>query len=583
MKSLLQNTGYCFILVMLVAPSAATQRSAGIAALPASAYVLGPDHQLVIRAVAAPEASVSTSSIGTAAQIRATALAQTAADQRPLPLMGGWNAATIWNAGTPTEGFSPSYQMGLIDEGSHILPWFNMPLRTDSPTAPAWVNYYASAIQKSALLGLPISFVGPQWEQLLYTLPEFLNLPPAENPNVVTDGVIVPELSPFGAVSPWYQAGFILTSCPTVMQLQEWYPSPPLIMFISNNEAQKLAWTDVEQDDRYLQAYGPAQDDAFKRKVVGDGWITRYRALQSGMRDGLVSSAWKANVQFIGFGAFGPSYLGRWGGWLDYSLYLPQRFDPSPLQWDGGSPPFYLNSWEPITDFTVWSPQVESMNWIFMLNDTPQMNRNFWFEFSIWDGHDPGAADDKWAWYQSIGQTFTPARYAAMAQFGMWLLTPRCVREYRNWAEPRADVQPFFDALRGAVDVVHNDPVLRRFWSEGWLVANPSATHPYQSDIPPELQRADRWFNLTTDHDPPRPWFLDTQLPVYALARVLGSAPARQWLLYAYSPTGQLPSVGITIPGYGAVRVNLSEQGSFWVIRESNHSVSQLSLPSLNR
>ena len=42
-------------------------------------------------------------------------------------------------------------------------------------------------------------------------------------------------------------------------------------------------------------------DDDFKRTVLNEGWIERYRAMFKGMRDGLTSEAWKRNIRFLGY------------------------------------------------------------------------------------------------------------------------------------------------------------------------------------------------------------------------------------------------------------------------------------------
>ena len=170
-------------------------------------------------------------------------------------------------------------------------------------------------------------------------------------------------------------------------QLQQWYPNPPLVIFLSNNEHSKLRWTEVEKSKRYLDKYGPGRDADFKRKVVADGWIERYRALQDGLRDGLENAAWKKNSIYIGYDAFGPPHLGRWGGWIEHSLYSQGRIDPGALMWDGGSPSYYTDDWNPKTDYIVWSPQVEFMNLVFMQREALQLNPRFWFEFSVWDGY----------------------------------------------------------------------------------------------------------------------------------------------------------------------------------------------------
>ena len=169
-------------------------------------------------------------------------------------------------------------------------------------------------------------------------------------------------------------------------QLQEWYPDPPLVILLSNNEHAKLSWKHVETDQRYLAKYGKRRDDDFKRKVVGDGWIERYRALQQGMRAGLVNPQWQKAAVFVGYDAFGPPHVGRWSGWPESSLHTTGRIAPDPLMWDGGSPSYYAHNWNPSTDYTGWSPQVEFQNLVFMQNEAYRLNPKFWFELSTWDG-----------------------------------------------------------------------------------------------------------------------------------------------------------------------------------------------------
>ncbi|MBO0800019.1 MAG: hypothetical protein J2P31_14455, partial [Blastocatellia bacterium] len=264
--------------------------------------------------------------------IRTEALLQ-GTNEYPLPLAGHWNT------GQEKDGFSPSYQMGMIDRGHYLFPWFLMPDLSADPNDQRWIDYYEASIKRAAQFNLPISLVGTQWEALLYS-DEYYNLPPDNNPNVVAaNGKVSREVSPFGPVNYWEEVGTKWGSSPMIKKLQEWYPNPPLILFVSNNEATKLAWTSVEDDRRYVKLYGAGRDDNFKRKVVGDGWIERYRALQQGIRVGLTAKGWKQNAVFIGYSAFGPSHFGRWGAWMDQSLYSPNRIDPAPLAWDGGSPP----------------------------------------------------------------------------------------------------------------------------------------------------------------------------------------------------------------------------------------------------
>lgn len=477
--------------------------------------------------------------------------------------------AAHWNLGEGKDGFSPNYQLGLINEGHYVLPWFLMPHWGAEPADTRWLDYYEAAIKRAAELRLPIALVSTQWEIWLSVENQYLSLPPETNPNVVTkEGQVLRMVSPFGGVDAWRQLGRRWTNSKMMAKLQEWYPKPPAVYFISNNEHTKLEWTKVETDRRYVEKYGTGRPDDFKRQVVGDGWITRYRAIQDGLREGLATDSWREAAMFVGYNAFGPSHYGRWPGWLEYSNYSRGRIDPSYLAWDGGSVPFYVFNWSTITDHTVFSPQVEAMNWVFMQAEARRNNPDFCLELSVWNGNEPGAANDKLASYAKQGQQYSPARYGGMAQFGMWLLRPRVVREFRAYLAKVQDFEPYFQEIVNAVDRVHTRQTLRDFWQKGKLVANRAEGHPYQSNIPEEYRNVDRWFMLSTSVDPPRPWELLTNLPVYALALQQGKAPQRQWLVYAHAPREAQRQVWVTIPEYRAVKIDVAVGGSFYLVDE---------------
>jgi len=488
---------------------------------------------------------------------------------RPLPL------AAHWNSGEAKGGFSPTYQMEMIKRGHFLLPWFHLP----GPGAkPADDDYYETPIKWACEQTLPISFLSTQWEWYLTYSPEYFSLPPDRNPNVVNkNGAIDRKVSPFGPVGPWEEIGRQWGASQTLRTLQSLYPSPPLVLFISNNEHPRLRWDEAEDSFRYLQQFGRGKDGAFKRKVVGDGWIERYRALQKGIVEGLEAKAWKENARFIGYDAFGQGFFGRWGGWIIYSLYTPGRFEPWPLAWDGGSPSYYVYNWDGTTDFTVWSPQIQAMNWVFMLEETKRLNPEFRFEISIWDGNIPTQENDKRKFYERLGQNYSPDRYQGMVQFGMWLLRPRVVREFRGWTETLKDCAPYFLAIVKSVDSVHTNPVLRKFWRKGELVANPNGSHPYQEDIPEEYKKAVRWYLLDADANPKKPWNLSTGLSVFPLALVLGESPNREWLVYVHSPLKDMERVSIDLPGYGALTVGASPAGCFYHVVEKIRSVERVS------
>lgn len=482
-----------------------------------------------------------------------------------LPLAGHWNMGALPN------GFNPDYQMKMIEQGHYLLPWFQMP----DPVRNQDSTYYVGAIKKAAMLGLPISLVGTQWEKLLSTDPSFFKLPTDQNPNVVSLlGITLPKVSPFGPEEPWLQVGRRWTSGTMMAALQKWYPNPPLVLFVSNNEHNRLLWTEAEIDQRYVKQYGLGQDDNFKRRVIGDGWVSRYRQLLLGMREAL-SPEWAGKSRFIGYNALQTWSYGLQNSWDRYSLHTEDRNSPWPLVWEGASMPYYMYDFQKAqNDYTVYSPQVHAMNWLFMLEEARKQSPEFWFELSTWDGH--GEDDDKRQSLAKTGGGYNPARYGGLVQFGAWLVRPRVVREFRFWKETLKDEVAYFDAVMAVVDRVHNQPDLRRFWRKGELLANPTRQHPFQSEIPLQHQTINRWYLLNTNLDPALPWSKATELPVYAIALVLGNAPNREWLVYGFSPLAERGNVKVVIPGYREVSISATPSGTFSLVREGSEDTELL-------
>ena len=496
----------------------------------------------------------------------------------PLPLAAHWN--TGWSI---KEGFTPDYQLAMIEKGHYILPSFHLPGPTKTQDESRY-GYYEKAFKKAAALNLPFSFISSQWERWLTIMPEYFDLPAEKNPNVVdTDGTINKKVSPFGPVTAWQEIGQKWTSTSLLKQLQAWYPDPPRVFFVSNNEHDKLRWTEVENSDRYMALYGAGRDDDFKREVVGNGWIERYRALQKGMKEGLINDSWKNGATFTGYSAFGTNAFGRWAGWINYSLYTKGRIEPWFLAWDGASLSYYQHDWSGVSDYNVWSMQIQAMNWIFMIDEARNsFNRDFIIELSTWDGFEPdGSVKNKRAYYASLGQQVNPERYEGYVQFGMWLLRPRIVREYRGTRATLADEESYFLSIVRSVDRVHKNETLKKFWRSGRMVVNDLHKHPYQINVPNEYASVERWFLLDTSLDSERPWkydwsepHLSSALPVFALALLIGDAPEREWLVYLHSPLKNYKDVKVTIPDYSPINVDVGSSGSFYHVNEKNKTIT---------
>ena len=493
---------------------------------------------------------------------------------RPLPLAGHWNTGHYPRA----QGMDPAFEIGLVEKGHYVLPSFHHQPYWHKGWASVGEKYYGAAIKKAAILRLPLTFLGTQWERGLTDDQAFFGRPADKNPNVITpDGKILKKVSPFGPVDAWREVGRKWTATPAFRKLQEQYPEPPRVIFLSNNEHAKLRWHQAETSKRYVDKHGLGKSDNFKRKVIGAGWIERYRALQAGMREGLTSKAWKKNAIFVGYEAFGPAHFGRWGGWKEYSLILkgpvPQysvilkgRVTPWPLAWDGGTPSYYVHNWNPSTDYTVWSPHVESNNWPFMLDEAWKLNPKFWWEVSVWDGYQPKLKNCMRKTYAKRGQTYGPERYRGFVQFGMWLLRPRVVREFRGWTDDVKTMMPYYKEILASVKLAHENKTLREFWRNGKLVPNRAQKHPYQQNIPAEYRNVERWFLLDTSLTPKRPWTLNTEIPVWAIALVIGRPPKCTWLVYAQSPVRHRKNVKIAIGLHRKITVDVSVGGSFYAV-----------------
>ncbi|MFH1719237.1 MAG: hypothetical protein ABIF19_17940 [Planctomycetota bacterium] len=500
---------------------------------------------------------------------------------RPLPLV------SHWNMGSQGRGWTPQYQVELLNEGHHILPWLGWPQvdPNNIKGAKRFHDYYDGLITHCRRFKLPISFRGTQWEAMLVKS-EYTELPPEKCPAVITpEGKVIRKLSPFGPIEPWRDPARRYVDTPGMKELQWMYPDPPMVLFVSNNEAPDLRWHQAELSQRYLARYGKGRSDVFKRRVVAKGWMERYPVMFRAMRDALVSETWRNNVRFVGYGAFGPSHFGRWSDWKEYSLITDEWTSPDWHIWDGGSPSYYTHNWNDTRDHWVFSTQVESMNWIFQLEEAWKVNPNFWWEISTWDGNASDwtpqtectpeiAKKSKACQYVLDGQTYTPQRYLGWIQFGMWLLRPRAVREFRGSTTPLEPWRPFFERLLFAVDRIYADPTLQEFWHHGRLVANREHQHPYQVDVPEKYHNLERWFLLDTSLDPPRPWEQHTNIPVFSLALVRGDKGTRRWLVYTHSPLEDRRGVKLTVPEFGKITIDVPQAGSFYIVDERDGKIT---------
>jgi hypothetical protein len=396
-------------------------------------------------------------------------------------------------------------------------------------------------------------------------------------------GKKINAVSPLSPVEPWGKLGRKWTDNPGCRKMQEIYPDPPLIIFVSNNEAHDFRWYNAEKEKRYLELYGEGRSDEFKRRVFADGWVVRYAELIRGMRSGLVNSNWKGKSLFVAYNAIGPDHFGRpdlapEGGWKKYSTASENRLDWQPYAWEGAIPESYDNHWEPEkTAWRVWSMQTEMMNLWFMKRDAMNLNASFWMEVIFWDGNLPSKDNDKYKRYRELGYEYTPERYRGWVQYNMWNLRPRVAREWRASNDDKDRWWDYFLQIIQSVDRVHQDDTLKKFWRHGEIVVNEEGEHPFDADLPERWQDEPRWFHLPTSTDPAPPWQLDTKIPVYTLALKIGEEGAREWLLYAHAPMDPQKGVEVTIPDYGKVKLDeVPIGGAFWHLNEKDKTIRSI-------
>ena len=456
--------------------------------------------------------------------------------EKSLPLVASWNT------GIPTyiKAMDPMYMISRIENGEHILVSWKLDPYYDETIG---YDYYEESIKKAAELGLPLVFVVPAPESALSLDSTFLNMDAKENPNVVNaKGEILNKLSPFGPDKNWEDVGEMWASSDMMAQIQEWYPNPPLVVFVSENRSDKLTWKEIETDTRYTLKN---RDDNFKRTLINAQWIEKYRQLHEGFKTAFTKTAWKENVKFITRDELSMD-MGANKNWIDNATVTNLYANIWPLTADGVNVDFTLQG----TDTSIDGPHVLVNNLPFMLNEAKTINPLSASQLSI----------------NADSIVDNPARYRGLTQFALWFLRPNFVRQDSALTQ-REELQKAFQEVSDSVELIHYNSQLTDFWRNGTLVKN--GTSDLNTNIPTQYENDPRWFLLDTDANPKRPWTSDTAINVWAFALVEGEAPDREWLLYVQSPDGNKTDVTVSVPGYKDVLVDSTAKGSFIILNES--------------
>jgi hypothetical protein len=474
---------------------------------------------------------------------------------RPLPV-------AIMSTSAAAGCVTPKDLLDLLTDGHRVLPTFDWP--TPGASEASLEAHAGDTLPSLKEWRLPLYFRGTQWESRLVAEP-ILSAPAADNPSIDVSGTR--KVSVYGLVDYWTQAGTYWTDSDAWRWYESRYPLAALVIKWSNNEQPRLWPLDAHLDPRWVAENGDPDllTNAEKRVIYNARWTPRLQALHQALKDGMCA-AWQSVSRVIGYNAVGHYFYGRWGGHTAYSTHETGRISVAPTAWQGTSDQYYLGPRYGTKDYIVQCPQIEAMNTVMFWSEAEQLVPEWWSELLVWDGGtDPDVPQDYYEMEAAAGHPYTPERHRGMVGFGAYLTRPRTLGEYRHHNQQKTTYWDYWLETVRVVDTIWDHPILREFWQHGALVPNRSHVHPYQDTLHEGYTDADkdRWFLLDCTANPPRPWSLSTTINVYPIARVIGTAPNRRWLLYLHSPLYQFQGIGVTIPDVGQVTVN-STPGGFW-------------------
>jgi len=450
--------------------------------------------------------------------------------EKTLPLVSNWNV------GIPeyNDGLDPLYMINRFAYGEHLIPTWKLDPYYNNIIG---LSYYETSIKRAAKLGLPLVFILPSPESALTKDDVYFSMDKAQNPNVITvNGTVLPKLSPFGPDSLWNEVGEQWSETSLMVQIQEWYPNPPLVVFVDEDASKKLSWSKLATSSKYIEHYPTNTSNEFKRTLVNAKWVEKYRQLHEGFKQGFIKTAWKQNVKFITRNQLA-SNMGVTSDWINRATTTHQYVNIWPLTADGLTINFNLTGYN--TDATS-VPFTLLNNIPFMLEEAKELNPNFTYQLSI----------------DTNQKINNPQSYRGLTQFALWFLRPSIIRQTTNQTT-KDKINPLFQQVIDSVDLVNDNEILADFWKNGKLLQIGESR--LNSNIPTQYKAIPRWFLLKTN----------SNKLVWSFAIEKGEAPNREWLIYAESPEGNLTNVTVSLPDFSDVIIDSTREGNFYTVNET--------------
>lgn len=451
----------------------------------------------------------------------------------------------------------------------------------------------------------------------------------------------IPVVDRYGNPEIWRNHGQLWASSSVAKKLQELMPNPSWVTLLENNEADdkigrycvqgppnakgdtqpKVAGKtnrgtylqlETPENLRYLHLRLAARVQQLTQPVyshvIDKEWIelrkTQYDAIYDGFNS-VLGSGWQNNFRTVCYGGImDSSYYG-------YPAKFPEYgYGPTAICYDASSPFEYLNGTMLLTSIDRFRP----LNWIPAWEWLEARNPKSYREVSVLISNGVVLAGKKAGAHEVI----TPNSYQGYIQWLVWSLkdvgVPVFVRYYTDHGSQMtkgsistpteryftdadrayldsvgegsiktATNDDYLQPINKAINLILDNPVLRKFWEHGKPVVNTASKAPsvYLTNNAnlapyPEPDTPDnRWRQLEcTPNTPINEWFgpqtADRKYPqkvtsfkVYAGATELDG----EYLVHLYTPCViEGGTVTFTIPNIGNFTVPLSNGWGYWLV-----------------
>ena len=438
-----------------------------------------------------------------------------------------------------TDKINPDYMLSRIEQGEHLLVTWNLNPYYDNNVN---YNYYESSIKKAAQLKLPLVFVLSAPESALLIDDYFTSKDDNINPAVINNnGDSQEKLSPFADETSWSEVGEFWAKSELFKKLQEWYPNPPLVVFMSKNEEKKLTWNSIEDDSKYIKQYKNKHfDNNQKRTFIGANWIEKYRLMHESFKNNFTALKWKNNTKFVSNNQLSQN-IGVKADWNIDATYTNLYANIWPLTANGLSVDFDLLEDKGVSELN--SPYATVNNLAFMLDEAKKVNPDIAINININENNKITQLD----------------KYRGFAQFGLWFIRPNIITKTGEEIDSTLS-ETFFNELANSIELIHADERLKDFWLNGHLVSNGKS--PFNEKIPENLKDASRWFLLDVDVNENQR-SKDGNIEAWAFALEKGEGERKEIMIFTQSPNISSANLRVKVPGYKDVEVKASKDGAF--------------------